>query len=125
MMKWYMAIKYSHKCFLYFLVINLVIDLLIKLKREIYLFEEKDIFDILRENFKDPDTNTPNFNFTYDDLERHFMKPFHLLNDTEKLKVIKSNLKSQRHSNKNKTLKGSMFDIKTVNVFDLYKNNKV
>lgn len=126
MMKWYVAIKYSHKCFLYFLVINLVFDLIIKLKREIYLFEEKDLFDILRENFKDSETNTPKFNLTCDDLEKHFMKPLHILNDTEKIKIIKYNL---RHQNKDKK-KGEIslanfFKVKTVNVFDLYKNNKV
>ena len=51
MMKWYAAIKYSHKCFLLFLVTNLTFELLIYLTKEIYLFDEKDVFDILKEKY--------------------------------------------------------------------------
>jgi len=137
-MKWYLAIKYSHKCFLLFLVINLIFELFLKIGREFILFKEKDLFDIINKKFKDPETHKANFNnMTYDDLEKHFMKPFHIFNSSEKIKVLYKNsqihnfnnmdkdekIKSKREENKLKLI--STIKFKTVNFFDLYKNNKI
>ncbi len=124
-MKWYEAIKYSHKCFLYFLVVNLVFELFLKLSREIYLYNEKDLFDIVRENYKDPETNTPNFNMTYGEFEKHFMKSFHIFNSTEKHKLIRRNLKTHKTDNQKNSVLTKYMVIKTVDLYDLYKNNKV
>jgi hypothetical protein len=124
-MKWYEAIKYSHKCFLYFLVINLVIDLFIKLNREIYLYQEKDLFDIVREKYKDPVTNTPNFDMTYGEFEELFMKSFHIFNSNEKNKLIRRNLKTNRRNDINKSVFSKFMVLKTVDLYELYKNNKV
>jgi hypothetical protein len=134
MMKWYQAIKYSHKVFLLFLVVNLILELLIFLTREIYLFEESDVFDNIREKFIDTHSNKPNFNMTYKDLEDNFMKSFHVINSKEKVKKIKEHLKKKNEKNfdsleeylNHKTNKhGSEFKIKTVNLYEMYKNKEI
>jgi hypothetical protein len=135
MMKWYQAIKYSHKVFLLFLVLNLFIEIFIYLTREIYLFEEADVFDILSEKFIDKNSKEPNFNLTYKDLENNFMKSFHILNSKEKVKKIKEYMKNQNQENfesyedylKNKTHRhdGRHSRIKTVNLYEMYKNKEI
>lgn len=135
MMKWYQAIKYSHKVFLLFLILNLIIELFIYLTREIYLFEEADVFDILKEKFIDKNSMEPNYKMTYNDLENNFMKSFHVLNSKEKVKKIKENVRNQNKENfesyddylKNKSYGhgGRYPKIKTVNLYEMYKNKEI
>jgi hypothetical protein len=76
---------------------------------------------------------------TYQDLEENFMKTFQVFNSQEKFKVLKKNLKTHSWNdkyennlnivennsrNKNKLLL-SCFKLKTVDIFDLYKKNKI
>lgn len=132
MMKWYIAIKYSHKIFLLFLVVNLLIEFLIFLTREIYLYDEKDVFDVLKEKYMDRISDNPNFNMTYKDVEENFMKPFHVLNSKEKIKKIKAHIRKkneenlsnrEEYLNANKSAKN--FQLKTVNLYDMYKNKEI
>jgi hypothetical protein len=144
-MKWYLAIKYSHKCFLYLLVFNLMIELGIMLNKEIYLYNEPDLFDIVNEKFKDKNGN-PNFNMTYDDLEENFMKPFQLFNSREKINIVNKNMKThdfgtnvgrgietksevwgttKNNEQRKKNVLASGFKIRTVDFYDLYKKNKI
>ncbi len=130
-MKWYAAIKYSHKCFLLFLVVNLILELFVFLTREIYLFDEKDVFDTLKEKFSDKNSNQPNFEMTYQDLENNFMKSFHIVNSKEKVKKIKEFLKEESADeieemlNTKKERRLMPNRLKTVNLYKLYKNKEI
>jgi hypothetical protein len=124
MIKWFEAIQYSHKIFLYFLTANLVIEFVIFLTREFYLYDEPDILDKLK-NIKE--NKTP---FTYSLLEENFMKGVHIINSEEKREFIKSQMRSLD----NDLILGSekvgggakKFNrIKVVNLYGLYKNNKI
>lgn len=111
MMKWYMAIKYSHKCFLYFLVANLFIELIVYLFREIQLYDGEDIFDIVKNKYMDENGN-PNFDMTYDEIEKVFRAPWYLLNSADKVRVMRKHMRENpNHSH-----------IKTIDLYELYKN---
>jgi len=131
MMKWYTAIKYSHKCFLLFLVLNLTIELFIYLTKEIYLFDEKDVFDILKEKYTDKFSEDPNFDMTYKEIEDNFMKTFHIINSKEKIKKIKEHI-SKKNQEKSKNLEAYIdnksmlnFKLNTVNLYEMYKNKEI
>lgn len=142
-LKWYLAIKYSHKCFLYLLVINCLFDLILLLNKEVILYDQEDLFDIVRERFIDKETGMPNYDMNYQDLENHFMKSIQLFNSPEKLNILKRNEKrhsfTDKYTNKNSISENksnlstrgnknsilfSGLSIKTVDIFELYKNNK-
>ncbi len=131
MMKWYTAIKYSHKCFLLFLVVNLTFELIIYLTREVYLFDEMDVFDILKEKYTNKFSDDPNFDMTYKEIEDNFMKSFHVVNSKEKIKKIKQHI-GKKNEEKCKTLeeyfenKSIMkFKLNTVNLYEMYKNKEI
>lgn len=128
MMKWYNAIRYSHKCFLYFLVINLSLELIIFLIREIRLYDYPDLFDEIRENYgknsnrnitSDNPVNTNKNEMTYYVIQNLFMKPFHVFNSKEKMNIIESHKSYKKRSN------NFFLKIKTVDLYNLYKSNKM
>lgn len=119
--KWYNAIKYSHKCFLYMCVINLILETFIYLTREIYLFSEDDIFDIVHQKFYD-ENNNPNYNLSYEDVEKNFMKSFHIINSQSKMKRIEKYIYEKKLEDKDNNRNNS--NINTINLYDFYKNKK-
>jgi hypothetical protein len=112
-MKWYNAIRYSHKCLLYLCVFNMIIEMGIYLVREIQLYDDEDVFDYIKQNFMEH--NKPSFNFTFKELQEHFMKSFHVLNSSDKVKHIKKYMRE--HPNNSR--------IETVDLYELYKTNNI
>ena len=101
------------------------------------LFNDEDLFDLINKKYKDK-SGKANFNLTYNDLEEHFMKPVQLFNSKEKNEYINKNMKTygyksnKLHSNKvniNNKDQNSLLSIglkiRTVNFYDLYKENKI
>lgn len=107
MMKWYNAIRYSHKCFLYLCVFNLVLELCIYLYREAYLYDGEDVLDRL----KDYDVNKMDLETMLDT----FLSSHHVLNSSDKI----NKLRNFMNDHNNKTL------IKTVDLYDFYKTTKI
>jgi hypothetical protein len=112
-MPWYSAIKYSHKCFLYLCVGSMLIELIAYIIREVQLYDDEDIFDILSERFmKD---GRASFNFGYDELCEHFLKSFHVVNSSDKVRDIKRYMRE--HPNESK--------INTIDLYEFYKGNNI
>lgn len=82
-MQWDKAIKFSHKCFLFFCVIVSSLELYVYLYREIQLYDGEDIFDYFEKNMRD--SNQP---VSFKEIENNFMSSFHILNNPEKRKLI-------------------------------------
>jgi hypothetical protein len=112
-MKWYNAIRYSHKCFLYLCVINLIFEFGVYLFREVQLYDDEDIFDTIREKFMR--NGLAECNFTYRDLEENFMKSFHVLNSPGKVKDVKRYMKDNPNNSK----------INTLDLYEYYKGNNI
>jgi hypothetical protein len=69
----------------------------------IYLYDEDDIFDLYKKNFKD------NKNITLDDVKKYFMKPVHIMNSDEKLSKLK--IEVRRYREENPKIKLNMLDL--------------
>ena len=110
-MKWYNAIRYSHKCFLYLCVFNLIIELAIYLLREAYLYDGEDVLDRLRDYVNNNNSNTMDL----DTLRENFLASHHVLNSSDKMNKIRKYMSE----NDNKS------NFKTIDLYDFYKKNKI
>jgi hypothetical protein len=108
-MKWYNAIRYSHKCFLYMCVLNLIFELSIYLTREAYLYDGEDVFDRLSIMIKN------NEELNSETLRENFLSSYHILNNSEKINRIKKYI--DQHPTNSK--------IKSIDLYDFYKSKNI
>jgi hypothetical protein len=113
MMKWYSAIRYSHKCFLYLCVMNMVLEFGIYLVREVQLYDDEDVFDFIKQNYMED--GKASFNFSFNELQDNFMKAFHVINSSDKVRFVKQYMRE--HPNHSK--------INTIDLYELYKGNNI
>jgi hypothetical protein len=117
MMKWYLAIPYSHKCFLYFCVLNMIIELVLFLSKEVYLYDEPDFLDILKDKKKEE--------LTIYDIENHFMKGFYIINSEQKKHILELYIQEQSDLRSKFPNQQKKFTIKNkINLYELYAKNK-
>jgi hypothetical protein len=113
-MKWYNAIRYSHKCFLYFCVFNLIIELGVYLYREVELYDDEDVFDYIKLNLME--NGRPSFkNFTFKDLSDYFMTGFHVLNSSDKSKQLRRYMRENPNGSK----------VETIDLYEFYRTNNI
>lgn len=113
LMKWHLAIKYAHKCSLYFLTINLIIELFIFIMREALLYDEPDFLDEMKKINLD--------RITFEEYEDTFLIPFHIVNTPDKTNQIK---RIAGNKNKRRSRPTTSSGLKTVNMYLVLKNDK-
>ena len=108
-MKWYNAIRYSHKCFLYFCIFNLSIEMILFTIREAYLYDEEDVIDRLNRFLNKSEAK---YLLSYDDIVENFISPVHVLNNLNKVSNINTYMKENPNGSR----------INTIDLYEYYKN---
>lgn len=83
-MRWHSAILYSHKCFAFLCVFNILTEGWLSFCRYVYFYDEPDVIDFMKTRMSD--IKNP---VTFEELQSNLITPYHIINSDRKKESLK------------------------------------